>query len=183
MDDVLQLDDNLSNGHTYTFILQLKNWITSPSDAVIQDDIVANAPDFITSLQVTHQERFFSQDNYNIQFTYEGDGSDVVSDLASALVAAIQVGSNDNFVFVQAIGAPASAVASQAIQVVQSAGGVLTQAGTEVGKAAGQITSGALGGATQGLGAWLIPVILVLAVVLLFQLGGIGGVRKSLQGA
>jgi hypothetical protein len=67
--------------------------------------------------------------------------------------------------------------------VVQSAGGVLTQAGTEVGKAAGQITSGALGGATQGLGAWLIPVILVLAVVLLFQLGGIGGVRKSLQGA
>lgn len=183
MSDALQLDDNLSNGQTYTFVLQLQNWITSPDDATIQNDIVANAPDFITSLQVTHQERFFSQDYYNIQFTYEGDGSDVVSDLAGALVAAIQAGSNDNFIFVQALGAPASAVTSQAVQAVQSAGTVLSQAATQVGSAAGTITSGTLSGATSGLGAWLVPVILVLAVVLLFQLGGIGGVRKSLQGA
>jgi len=181
--DLLQLDDNLVNGQTYTFTLQLQNWITSPSDATVQQDLIDNAPDFLTSLQVTHQERFFSGDYYNVQFTYEGDGSDVVSDLASLLVGAIKAGSNDNFVFVQAIGAAASAVQSQATQVVAAAGGVLTDVGTQVGKAAGQVTSGALGGATQGLGAWLVPVILVLAIVLLFQLGGVGGVRRSLQGA
>lgn len=180
--DVSQLDDNMVNGQTYTFTLQLQNLLFSPTDAVIQQDIVDWAPDFLTSLQVTHQERFFSGDYYNIQFTYEGDGSDVISDLAGLIIAAIKQGSNDNFTFIQSIGAGSTAVQSQAGQVVQSAGTVLTQAATNVGAAAGQITSGALGGATQGLGAWLLPVALVLGIILLFQLGGIGGVRRSLQG-
>lgn len=178
--EVMQLDDNLVNGQTYTFTFQLQNWITSPSETTLTNDIVNNAPDFLQSVQVTKQERFFSGDYYNVQFTYEGDGSDVVSDLANTLVAAFASGSGDKFSFVQSIGAPASAVPTQAVQAVQSAGTVLTQAGTEVGKTAGQITSGALGGATSGLGAWLVPVILVLGIILLFQLGGVSGVKRSL---
>jgi len=181
--DILQLDDNMVNGATYTFSIRLLNWLSAPNDAIIQQDLIDWAPDFLTSLQVTHQERFFSGDVYLIQFTYEGDGSDVVGELSGLLVAAIKQGSNDNFEFVQAIGASAFGVPSQAVEVVQQAGTVLTQAGTAVGNAAGQITSGTLGGATQGLGAWLIPVALALGIILLFQLGGIGGVRRSLQGS
>jgi hypothetical protein len=178
--DVMQLDDNLRNGQTYTFSLKLENWITSPSDATIYQDVIDYAPDFITSLQVTHQERFLGGDVYNVQFTYEGDGSDVVSDLGAQLVAACSVGSNDNFTFVQAIGAPANMVQGQVGQVISSAGGVLVQAGSEVGAAAGQITSGTLSGATSGLGAWFIPVVLALIVLLMFQLGGIKGLKRSL---
>lgn len=175
----MQLDDNLANGQTYTFVFQLQNLFFTPSESTLLNDIVAQAPDFLTSVQVTHQERFFSGDYFNVQFTYEGDGSDVVSDVASSIVAAFKAGSDDNLTFVQAIGAPATAVATQAIQAVQSAGSVLVQAGQQVGSAAGQVTAGTLGGATSGLGAWLVPVILILGIVLLFQLGGVSGIRRS----
>jgi hypothetical protein len=178
--NVMQLDDNLKNGQTYTFVLQLQNWITAPSVTDVLNDLTDYAPDFLTSVQVSKQERFLSGDYYNVQFTYEGDGSDVVSDLGVQLVAAMKAGSNDDFTFVQAIGAPANLVQTQVGQVVSAAGDTLIQAGTEVGQAAGQITSGTLSGATSGLGAWLIPVVLVLVVVLLFQMGGVKGVRRSL---
>lgn len=175
----MQLDDNLLNGQTYTFVFQLQNLFFTPSESTLLNDVIANAPDFLTSVQVTHQERFFSGDYFNVQFTYEGDGSDVVSDLGNALVAAFAAGSDDKLTFVQAVGAPATAIPTQAVRAVQAAGTVLTQAGTQVGAAAGQITSGTLSGATSGLGVWLVPVILVLGVILLFQLGGVSGVRRA----
>jgi len=177
--NALQLDDQLVNGKTYTFVYKLQNWITSPSDQALQDDLTANAPDFLTSVQVMHQERFFTGDYYTVQFTYEGDGSDVVSDLANQLVAVFKVGSNDNFTFVYAINATASAVTSQAVEALQSAGTVLAQASTQLGAAAGQIGAGTLGGITSGLGSWLPVVLLGLAVILLFQLGGVSGIKKA----
>lgn len=175
----LQLDDNLVNGQTYTFSFELKNWITSPSVQAIEQDITDQAPDFLTSVQVTIRPQLlhFLTTYYDVQFTYEGDGSDVVSDLASALTAAFSAGSNDNFAFTQAIGASASALPSTAIA---QAGSVLSEAGNQVGTAAGNIVQNTLGGTTKGLGAWLVPVILVLGVILLFQLGGVSGVRRSL---
>ncbi len=175
----LALDDNLRNGITYTFSFKLGNLFRAPSDATILQDVYANAPDFLTSVQVTHQERFLSGDTYNVQFTYEGDGSDVVSDLGLSLVNCFTVGSNDDFSFLGAIAATSDFVQSQAGEVVGGAGKVLVQAGQQVGQTAGGITSGALGGVKEGLGAWLIPVVLVLVVVLLFQLGGVSGIRRQ----
>lgn len=181
---ILPLDDNLSNGQTYTFTFTLENYIFSPSVSDILNDIAAYAPDFMTSVQVTTRSGLGLLTNYyDVQFTYEGDGSDVVSDLGQSLVAAFKAGSNDNFTFAQAVGAPASAIPNVAVQAVQQGGEVLTQAGQQVGQAAGAITSNTLSGVTSGLGAWLIPIMLVLAVILLFQLGGIGGLKRSFGAA
>lgn len=180
---VAQPDDNLVNGRTYTFTFELQNWLLSPSVATIQQDIVSSAPDFLTSVMVTTRSGLGLLTNYyDVQFTYEGDGSDVVSDVANALIAAFAAGSNDQFTFVQALAATADQIPNVAGAAVQAGGLVLAQAGTAVGTAAGQITSGTLGGVTSGLGAWFVPVVLVLAVILLFQLGGVGGVKRSLGG-
>lgn len=179
----LPLDDNLYNGVTYTFQFQLDNWLFSPDETTVLNDIGMNAPDFLTSVIVTFANGL-TKYYMNVQFTYEGDGSDVVSDLANSLVAAFKAGSNDNFIFVQAFSASSVDVPSAPdSQTVPTPGSVLTQVGTSVGDTAGKITSGALGGVTQGLGAWFIPVVLVLAIVLIFQLGGVGGFKRSLQGA
>jgi hypothetical protein len=175
----MELDDNLVNGQTYTFIFLLQNLVTLPSEQTIQTDIVNYAPDFLQSVQVTKRPQLFGflTTYYDVQFTYEGDGSDVVSDLGQQLVAAFSAGSNDNFTFQLAIGSPASALPSTA---VQQAGTVLKEASGQVGEAAGGTLQNALQGITTGLGAWFIPVMLLLAVVLIFQLGGISGIRRQL---
>jgi hypothetical protein len=101
---VLNSDDNLSNGQAYTFVFQCTNLLTNPSTATLIDDINANAPDFIGNLQVV-QEANANNNYYNVVFTYSGDGSDVVNDVASALVAAFLSGSNDSFAYIVGFGA------------------------------------------------------------------------------
>jgi hypothetical protein len=168
----VQLDDNLVNGHTYTFSFALENWITFPSESTVMNDLDANAPDFLTSAQVHHQEIVLGKDHYNVQFTYEGDGSDVASDVAGAIVAAVQQGSGDNFTFLSAIDQPLSAVPSQLQTVASTTGAV-------VGSAVGGAVKNTLDETTKGLGIWIVPIVLLLAVVLLFELGGVSGIRRS----
>lgn len=86
----LQLDDNLVNGQRYTFVFASTNWFSTPNTGTIQGDITQLAPDFLTSLLVQ-----FYQGNFYVTFTYEGDGSDVVSDVANSIVAASAAGSGD----------------------------------------------------------------------------------------
>src|SRR5215469_472320 len=92
------LDDNLANGQTYTFQFKCANFFClSDLSQIIQNDCTAQAPSFLTSLQVTSPS-FTAL--YNVQFTYEGDNSDVVSDVAASIVAAVKAVSNDNITFI-----------------------------------------------------------------------------------
>jgi hypothetical protein len=171
----LQLDDNLVNGQTYTFQFLLGNWITSPSVTTLQNDIQAQAPDFLQSVQVTEQSGAGLLTNwYFVRFTYEGDGSDVVSDVVNSFIAAFSTGSNDAFTFVQAVGGPPpqSAALDQVQEVTQSVA-------TTVGNTVGTAVSGSLQGVTSGLGVWVVPLALIAGVVLLFQLNGLRGLRAT----
>lgn len=96
--EVLQLDDALTNGRQYTFVFHDDNTFISPDVGGLLNDLYANAPDFLTSVSVVKNAPF-----YNVIFNYEGDGSDIVTDLASAMVAAFLAGSNDKLSFVQAV--------------------------------------------------------------------------------
>lgn len=182
MADILALDDNLKNGTTYTFTFELTNWLLKPSDATLLQDITDYAPDFMTSVGVTDVANVsfsLARGYRNITFTYEGDGSDVVSDVANSIAAAFKAGSNDNFQFTQATSGATGVTTDQQIADIKN---TAAQAGGVVGGAAGSITQGVLSGATSGLGGWLIPIALVLAFVLLVQLGGLGGVQRRVTG-
>jgi hypothetical protein len=91
---ILASDANLVNGQTYTFVF------TGPSASVasVSQDIAGQAPDFITQVQVTA----IAGGGFNVQFVYEGDGSDVVQDVASAIVGAAIAVNNDQLGFVSA---------------------------------------------------------------------------------
>lgn len=159
----IQLDDNLVNGQTYTFQLRCTNWIINPSASTIQQDLVDNAPDFLTSLQVTSP---FTTSLYNCQFTYEGDGSDVVSDVANSMIAACLVGSNDNMVLQGAVMASASditvSISNAAQQAEQAASNAVTKVGTDAAKAATDTINQALKG--------LLPLLLVVVGLVLVVL-------------
>ena len=104
--NVLQNDDNLSPGITYTFSFKSCNTFFDGSTATILGDIQASAPDFIGSVSVNYSTAFTNLASLwatflNVTFTYTGDGSDVVSDVANALIACFQSGSNDCFTFQQ----------------------------------------------------------------------------------
>jgi hypothetical protein len=93
----LAVDDNLVNGQRYTFVFDCTNWFSSPTTDIIFNDITAQAPDFLT--QITVQTL---GSNYYVVFTYEGDGSDVVNDIANSIIAAVAATSGDGFSFVSA---------------------------------------------------------------------------------
>lgn len=174
----MQLDDNLVNGQTYTFVFQLQNLFFTPSESTLLNDVIAQAPDFLTSVQVAHQERFFSGDYFNVQFTYEGDGSDVVTDLASVLVAAFAAGSNDKLTFVQAIGAPATAVPTQIQQVGQAASQVASQVEQSASNAVNKVATDATKAATDAINAalkGLMPLLIVGVLIILFVLPSLVG--------
>lgn len=157
----LQLDDNLVNGQTYTFQLNCTNTLINPSASTVQNDLVINAPDFLGDMQVTSP---FTTSLYNVQFTYEGDGSDVVSDVANSMIAACLAGSNDNMVLQGAVGAPASAITvsiSNAAQAAESAvsGTVNKVTGDAIGAATGAINQALVG---------LLPLLLVAVVIILY---------------
>lgn len=185
---VLQLDDNLSNGQTYTFQYACGNWFCfTDLSSTIAGDIVANAPDFLTSLGVTSPS---ATDLYNVQFTYEGDGSDVVSDVANSIIAAVLAGSNDTITFIGAVAANAAAITvspSQAVtivgqatvstanSVVAGATSVVSNAATGVTSAAGSVVNTALVG--------LLPTLIVIVLIILFVLPSLTKSAGSLKGS
>jgi len=102
---VLNADDNLVNNVTYTFVFQCNNLFSNPSASTLANDIQQNAPNFLTSVQVVAETGTANKGWYNIVFTYEGDGSDVVSDVAQSLITAFLQGSSDNFTYMVGFGA------------------------------------------------------------------------------
>ena len=167
-----QLDDNLVPGQTYTFQLKCSNWLLVPSTDTVQLDITQNAPDFIGSLQVTSP---VTTSLYNCQFTYGGDGTDVVSDVANELIAACLTGSNDNFTFIGAVPNTAQSITvsiSSAAQTVSDT----------VGAAVSNATSGVAKDVANAAQTVLTPietllvVAVVLVAVLIYTSGKAGGV-------
>lgn len=92
-------DTNLINGQQYIFSFQAQTNTTTT--ASLQDDITQQAPSFLVMVSVV-QGSGSSQQFFNIIFTYEGDGSDVVMDVASAIVGAAFAVNGDALAFLQA---------------------------------------------------------------------------------
>lgn len=172
-----QLDDNMVPGHTYTFQLKLQNWITMPSTSTVQQDLSGYAPDFMSDVQVTVAQTLNILDNtFNIQFTYTGDGSDVISDVANSIVTAISQGSSDNFSFIAAYSSPAGQITTS--------GGILdtiTKTVTDTINTAGEQTKKT----AQDL---LTPVeiavgiVAILVIAIVFTAGKSGGVSGGPTG-
>ena len=91
-------DTNLVNGDVYTFSFQAQETTTVAS---LTQDIQQQAPSFLTMVNVV-QGSGASQIFFNVTFTYEGDGSDVIQDVASAIVAAALSVNGDMLAFLQA---------------------------------------------------------------------------------
>lgn len=167
----MSLDDSLVNGQTYTFQFYGNNTFINPSTGTISNDIVANAPDFITSLVVTNPDFSLSLANvpflatsYNVQFTYEGDGGDVVSDVANAIIAAVQATSGDAVVFVGAVAAPAALLSVSPSQLAATAESTVNSAVNQVASDAVGTTTKAVNQALQGL----LPLLIVVVAIILF---------------
>lgn len=179
MANLSQPDDNMIPGQTYTFQLSLANWVVTPSTHTIQTDLENNAPEFVADIQVTSPT--FTP-FYNCQFTYKGDGSDVIADVANTLIAAIQQGSNDSFKFV-------GAVADTAQSITVSIGSASQKVVDSVGSAVNSATQGAAKNIADAAQKVLTPieVLLVVAVglvaLLIFTSGKAGGVNVSEFGA
>ena len=155
MDTVQQLDDNLRSGFTYTFTFVLDNYFTQPSINTILADLDTYAPSFLGSVGASWSAGLGLFTNYlNVTFTYIGDGSDVVSDVAAELIAAFAGGSNDDFTFTQA------STGTAGISSVSAA----TALGNAVGTGVGSTLGTAVQGATSGLVTSAWPVLLVLAL-------------------
>jgi hypothetical protein len=174
-----QPDDNMIPGQTYTFQLKCTNLLTLPSSGTIQSDLQNNAPSFVADLQVTSPTL---TSLYNCQFTYSGDGTDVIADVANSLIAAIGQGSSDSFVFV-------GAVADTAQSITITPGSATQKVVDTVGDAIHNATQGAasdIAGAAQKV-LTPIEVLLVIAVglvaLLIFTSGKAGGVNISEFGA
>lgn len=184
MSQASQPDENLIPGQTYTFQLQLKNWITSPSVNTVQSDLQSGAPDFVNNnLQVTIASTLNPLNNtYNVQFTYNGDGTDVVSDVASSIIQTIQQGSGDTFEFMSAYAEPAGSVSSSGVgdtinSAVSSATKTLTDTVNQLTTQASKSTQEILTPVEIAVG-----IVVVLVVFLIFTAGKSGGVSAGPEG-
>jgi hypothetical protein len=169
----VQLDDQLINGRTYTFQFQDQNFFTS-STSRLQQDLIDQAPDFLVNVQVLPISLGLTSSYLNVQFTYEGDGSDVISDVANAIGSAFQNGSNDTFQFIAAYANAANSTplvppdqtvpsaTSVATGIVSTAGDVANQLATS----AGIVTKTATNAAFSAALPWLIGAVLIVVVVL-----------------
>lgn len=171
------LDDNMIPGGTYTFQLSLDNLITHPSTSTIQRDLVTTAPSFVSNdLQIMIPPTLNPFSNvYNVQFTYNGDGSDVISDVAGLIISAIKQTSNDDFSLVAAYADSAGNVSS---------GGVLDTITGTITDTTGKVTQ-QLSKSTQDI---LTPVeiavgiVAVLLIALIFTAGKSGGASAGPEG-
>lgn len=82
---VVQSDDNLVNGQVYTFVFQYTDVYANPNANALLAPLDATAPDFIANDTATQEG---TSEYYNLVWTYEGDGTDIVSDVANAMIAA-----------------------------------------------------------------------------------------------
>ena len=197
MTQLAQLDENTVPGQTYTFQFKLNNYIEVPRNTTIQQDLVQNAPNFVQqSLQVTSPSSVTNPLGltYNIQFTYGGDGSDVISDVANELIASVSAGSSDTFIFVGAAAADAqtlndsggiSDTINQAIDKInqiasnatKSASDVLNQATTGVTKTAAQSAQNLLTPVEIAIG-----LVVVFIIAIIFTSGKAGGIAAGPTG-
>jgi hypothetical protein len=179
MANLSQPDDNMVPGQTYTFQLNQTGiaWLASAAD--VQNALTANAPNFLSNLQVTSP---FTTSLYDCQFTYTGDGSDVVSDVANSIVGAANQGTGKTFVFV-------GAVPDTASKITISPGNAAAKIGSAVSDAinnAADSTSKAAAKAAQNL---LTPVeiavgiLAIIVIAIIFTAGKSGGVNVSEFGA
>lgn len=176
MSTISLADDNMIPGSTYTFQMECTNLIYFPSTGTIQQELVDYGPSFVgNDLQVTTPN--FISSVYWVQFTYNGDGSDVISDVASSIIAACKQG-GDDMKF-------ASAIPDVAASLQLS----LSNIAKGVGDAVSQVTQGASKQVAEAAQNLLTPVeiavgiLAVLVVVVIFTAGKSGGVRVSEFGA
>jgi hypothetical protein len=188
----LDLDFNLVNGQTYTFQFYCNNlFCFSDLSTTIFNDIIAQAPSFLTSVGVSSPTGggWFAATKalYNVQFTYEGDNTDVVSDVAASIVAAVKAVSNDDIVYNGGVAAtarsitvtPAQAVAATAQVAVSATKTAITDVGDVAKTATNQATDLASAAISKSLAA-ILPVLIVVVVLVLFVLPSLAGsVRKS----
>jgi hypothetical protein len=165
-------DDNLLPGQSYTFVFTLKNWFSMPSQATVAGELQANAPDFLTNVQVVSTSGVGLLTNYyNVTFTYRGDGSDVASDVAASMLAAFAAGGDSFEVTAMTQGYTGYSAASD----VSGAGAALgSTIGNTIGNAASAATSN-----------FSFDVVLAIAAVfgiawLLFEVGGLSGLKARM---
>lgn len=173
----MQPDDNLVNGQTYTFQFKCTNWFSgsfTDISSTILADITAQAPSFLTSVQVSTP---FSTSLYNVQFTYEGDNTDIVSDVANSIIGACQSVSGDSLSFVGAVAAIPSAIIAANVDTYKAAAASAAQTATsavntvvsDVGSVAKNVTAQS-GGVVNTALAGLLPILIVIVAIVLFVL-------------
>ncbi len=180
---VLQADDNLQGGQTYTFSFtgcNLLSFFVGPSADNILEDLTNHAPTFISSPQVNIASQITSEYVYNITFNYTGDGSDIVSDVANEIIDAANQGSNDCLSFEQATTGTSGIAALSDVSTATTA--ISTAAGSAVGNVAGGLTQGITSGVTSNLGmsGWVVVILVILGVLAYFSAAtGIRAPRTS----
>lgn len=174
---VVAPDDNLIPGQTYTFAFTLKNLVTLPSTSTLIAELAQNAPAFISNVQIQEQSGASPLTNYyNVTFTYSGDGSDVASDVGAEMVAAFAAGTGSWF------GGDSLELTSMNLGAVGlSAQTDLSQVGATVGQTVGDTIGNAAKAATSNFSFDVVLVVvgLVALAVVLFQVGGVSGVKQK----
>jgi hypothetical protein len=165
-------DDNLQPGATYTFSFtscNLTSWLFNVSPGTVLSDLSANSPSFIGSVSAAWASQLLAEDVLNITFTYTGDGSDVASDVANEIIAAVQAGSSDCLSFVQATSGTSGVASLSDVQTATST--VSTTIGTAAGNITGGAAQGLASGLTSNLGAsgWVLLLVVVLGVIAYFS--------------
>lgn len=161
------LDDQMVPGATYTFQFKCANYfcLSDASDR-FRNEIVTYGPVYAASVQVTSP---FTTNLYDVQFTYDSDGSDVVSDVSNELITAAQQG-GDSFTFVGAIMATAAEVTVGVTQAAGAIGTGISNIGSGIGKTVGNTVGGIVGGLTSNAGFDAILIVIALVVIGYFLL-------------
>jgi hypothetical protein len=174
---IVAADDNLVPGQTYTFTFTLKNLLSMPSGATLISELSQNAPAFISNVQVNSQSGLGLLTNYyDVTFTYSGDGSDVASDVAAEMVSAFAAGTGGFFG-----GDSLELTSMNSGTVGLSAASDASAVGAGVGSTVGNLLGSAASAATQNASFDILLVIALVigGAVLLFELGGVSGVKKQ----
>jgi hypothetical protein len=170
---MVNASDNLVPGQTYTFTFTLGNILTQPSITTLLADLANNAPDFVSDVTASWASGVGLLTNYlNVTFSYSGDGSDVASDVWNAMIAAFSDGSSDTFTFTSATMGSAGLTAQT--DVVAAAQSVGSTVGAAVGAGVGAAT------ANTTFDIVLVVGLIGLAAFLLFEVGGISGLKGAL---
>ncbi len=151
---VLDNDANLVNGQTYMFTF------TSPTAtaASLLADVVGQAPDFIGNPNTSQTGTALV-----LTFTYEGDGSDLVSDVANNIIAAGLIVNNDPLTFT---GASANSGASVAQTIAPTVAAQVTASSTDQTTLANSANAAAAASDTGQLTSFVILGVIAVALFL-----------------